>query len=300
MQLRAKSLLVDLAPPAALRVYRHYKYAMMRDANIARNAALRNLYRGRQRCFVIGNGPSLRKYDLSCLRNEIVFVANYFNLHPQCRDVSPRYYCFDDPNAFFTGTFGDQLEGDRSAWFEDVCLKAPEAQFLVPLEAKGVIESNKWFAGRQIWYVARRQPSVELGFAESDLTRYIAHGQGTLAALAIPAAIYMGLSTIYLLGCDANWWVANLAREDLDAEHQHFYDRNPFVASRESNLRDFGLERELRDLSDHFKSLRLLREHAHDLGVKIVNASGGGILDVFPTADLTSVLGPACVLPGSR
>ncbi len=296
-----KTLLIDFVPPAMLTVYRNLKVATTRDSNITGNIALKNRYRDRKRCFVIGNGPSLRRYDLACLRDEVVFVANFFNLHPQCSEVSPNYYCFDDPNAFFAGTYGDHLEGDRSAWFEDVCARAPEAEFLLPLEAKRVTETNGWFANRQKWYVARRQPAVVLGYAESDLTRPIARGSGTLPALAVPAAIYMGFSTIYLLGCDANWWVANLAREDFDAELQHFYDHNPFVR-REATIRDFGLEVELRNVSDHFKSFRLLREHARKQDVEIINASGGGILDVFPRNQSGVCPGPSVRIiswPGS-
>jgi hypothetical protein len=40
-----------------------------------RIAALRDAYRGK-RCFIIGNGPSLRQMDLSPLRDEVTFGLN--------------------------------------------------------------------------------------------------------------------------------------------------------------------------------------------------------------------------------
>jgi hypothetical protein len=45
------------------------------------NEKLRNCHRG-QRCFVIGNGPSLTKQDLAPLDGEITFVMNAFWKHP--------------------------------------------------------------------------------------------------------------------------------------------------------------------------------------------------------------------------
>jgi hypothetical protein len=43
--------------------------------NLRRLSLLRDAYRG-QRCFVIGNGPSLRKTDLAKLKQEVTFGLN--------------------------------------------------------------------------------------------------------------------------------------------------------------------------------------------------------------------------------
>jgi hypothetical protein len=283
-----KALIREIMPPVALKVYdmvRSLTFKKMLSPNIA----LKDRHRDRKRCFVLGNGPSLRDQDLSPLKDEIVFVCNFFNLHPQCREVAPRYYCLDDPNAFFSETTTNDLGIERSSWFLDICDKTPQVEFLVPAEAKPVIVRNHWFAGHTIWYVARGLPSCILNVADSDLRKAIPHSMGTVPAIAIPAAIYMGFPTIYLLGCDCNWWVQHVVKEDFDAEFEHFYDRNPYLI-RESNLRDFGLEVELRCLADHFQGMRLLREHALRKGVHIFNATQGGILDVFPRVSLKKVL----------
>jgi hypothetical protein len=292
--MKKKELLREFVPPIMLKAYHRLRNRSKPEV-LVRNSALKGRHRDRQRCFVIGNGPSLRKQDLRQLRGEVVFVCNFFNLHPEYQEISPRYYCFADPNSFFPGTFNEHLEIDRSSWFADICAKGPEAEFLVPVTAMPAIERNNWFAGRCIWYIAHRTPSRLLGFAESDLRRPIAWGMGTIAAIAIPAAIYMGFSKIYLLGCDCNWWVENLANEDFDAEYKHFYERIPF-SPRETTLRDFGLERVFQDIANHFKSLRLLGEHALSMGVNIINATEGGILDVFPRDKLHNVLAES---PGS-
>ena len=46
-----------------------------RRDSIARLAALRDRHRG-ERCFILGNGPSLKRTDLSKLRNETTFGLN--------------------------------------------------------------------------------------------------------------------------------------------------------------------------------------------------------------------------------
>src|SRR5258708_28843911 len=70
---------------------------------LKRNEVFRDRHKG-QRCFIIGNGPSLKKQDLSPLANEITFVTNSFYVHPIVGDSwQPTYYFFSDPQ-YFGGT----------------------------------------------------------------------------------------------------------------------------------------------------------------------------------------------------
>jgi hypothetical protein len=203
--------------------------------------------------------------------------------------VCPNYWCLADPNAFFPRTFGEELDIDRHAWFADIRRKAPTVEFLVPLKAKPQIERNGWLSGHKVWYLESLGPMVSLDYADSNIDKPIPWGLGTIEAIAIPAAIYMGFKEIYLLGCDANWWVKSLLDGNLDMEYEHFYTEQPF-ASREGTLRDFGLEVELRNLSNHFKIFRLWREYAESIGVRILNATKGGILDVFPRVQYEAIV----------
>ena len=250
-------------------------------AEVQRNRQLKQRFPNPDRCFILGNGPSIKKQNLLLLKNEVTFACNFFNLHPQAAELAPTFYCFGDANTFIPKTFNENLEIDRTAWFVDICAKAPQTEFFVPYAAKDVIAAQQWFAGRRLWYVMQKGISTELNRASAELDRIIPNGMGTVAAVAIPAALYMGFKKIYLLGCDCNWFVQAMAKEEFDRECDHFYDRNPYM-KRESNLTDFGMEVELRCLSDHFKSLRLLMELAIEQGQEIWNATQGGLLDVFP------------------
>ena len=52
------------------------------------------------RCFIIGNGPSLKKHNLSFLKNEITFAVNAFWKHSITKEWQPTYYCFADSVLF--------------------------------------------------------------------------------------------------------------------------------------------------------------------------------------------------------
>lgn len=160
-------------------------------------------------------------------------------------------------------------------------MKMPRAEIFVPVAAKEEIEKQGWFRNRVVWYVDLGDSSHWLNRVDTDLTHRIPWGQGTINALAIPAAIYMGFKKIYLIGNDCNMFVENLIKEDLEAEVKHFYTSNPFAA-RDVSIQDLGLEFWFRSLGEFYKSYRLLREHAEARGVQIINATKGGLLDVFP------------------
>jgi len=59
-----------------------------RQDSIRRLTALKDKHRG-ERCFIIGNGPSLRNTDLSCLRNEYTFGMNRIYLISRKSGLKP-------------------------------------------------------------------------------------------------------------------------------------------------------------------------------------------------------------------
>lgn len=290
-----KELIRELAPPILLKLYRHLRYGREKveprlRGLVVRNLSLKDRHRDRKRCFVLGNGPSLGRHDLSQLRGEIVFVCNFFNLHPQCHRVSPRYYCLHDPAAFFLERLNPDYEIDRSSWFADICAKIPDTEFLVPLDAKDRIESNRWFSGHRIWYVPTNLTVLHRPYsAGCDLTCGIFGRYGTIPDLAIPAAIYMGFSSIYLLGCDCDWSLRAITGKGLNGEYAHFYDRNHFMRS-EPNVRDSPIEAQLGWLVKHLGGLRAAMDFAKSKNVQIYNATPNGVLDIFPNIDLNEVL----------
>ncbi len=58
--------------------------------------ALRERYKGSKRCFIIGNGPSLNRTDLSVLKDEVTFAVNGFFLKATELDWRPTFYVVED------------------------------------------------------------------------------------------------------------------------------------------------------------------------------------------------------------
>src|SRR5437870_4954347 len=73
--------------------------------NDRRIAALKDIHRGK-RCFILGNGPSLKQQDLSLLRDEHVFVTNWFVLQEEFQKLRHSYLCVSDPHFW---NFGEGL-----------------------------------------------------------------------------------------------------------------------------------------------------------------------------------------------
>ena len=63
------------------------------------NAKYKNIHKG-QRCFILGNGPSLKTDDLRQLENEFVFSVNQIARHPDFEYIKPTYHFWADPHFF--------------------------------------------------------------------------------------------------------------------------------------------------------------------------------------------------------
>ena len=99
------------------------------------NEKLRRRHAG-QRCFVIGNGPSLNRQDLAPLRNEVTFVMNAFWKHPILETGwQPTYFCFADAVCW------DGTDAVRD-FFKSVRERAHAAEYLFPIEGKPVVERD--------------------------------------------------------------------------------------------------------------------------------------------------------------
>src|SRR5258706_13694413 len=75
------------------RIAPDYSHSLSKEDRrlLLKNRALKDIHSGK-RCFVIGNGPSLREQDIRPLAREITFAANSFFEHEHVDIVRPTYY----------------------------------------------------------------------------------------------------------------------------------------------------------------------------------------------------------------
>ncbi|MFY1709579.1 6-hydroxymethylpterin diphosphokinase MptE-like protein [Tritonibacter scottomollicae] len=233
---------------------------------------LRNRHKG-QRCFILGNGPSLSLDDIERLNKlgEVTFASNkIYLLYPETR-WRPTYYTVED-----TMVLRNHFETLRSV---SGSIK------IFPDNAKvyGFHDSKTVFVNLidPKSFVA---PLVDPEFPafSTDLSKGLAWGS-TVTYSQIQLACFMGFSEIYLLGIDHSYKLpgkkdGNKYISEGEVNHFHPDYRKPGELWHEPNL----------EVLEH--SYAAARRACEGLGVEIVNASRSTKLDVFERGDLDIVL----------
>lgn len=236
----------------------------------AENRRLIARHAGEQRCFVIGNGPSLKNMDLKPLADEYTIGANSFYKHPDAAAVALDYLCVFDPHFM-------RDEPKSVEWHNTLAGKLPVARFLLHEAGRALVARHGLYPGREVYYLRRGGTARRVSAVNLDLSRPLNNGVTTGSSVAIPLAICLGFKEIYLVGFDCNWL------EDINKSY-HFYeahDQFPEFDSTAKDNRGYSYEMELLASLREFQSHRFLREKAESIGVRIVNATRGGLLDVY-------------------
>lgn len=218
-------------------------------------AKLKDAYRG-ERCFVLGNGPSLRKTDLSRLRNEFTFGLNrIYILFPQ----------LGFPTTFLVAVNRLVLEqaGDE--------LMAFSGPLFVP-----------WSSRK---YLVRSLPP-NLRFVLTDCT-YSSFSQdargglwsgATVTYVALQLAFHMGFEQVILIGVDHSFRTTGPAHMEVTSAGD---DPNHFSADYFGK----GFRWQLPDLETSEMAYKMARAAYQAAGRQVLDATIGGKLQVFPKVD---------------
>jgi len=243
-----------------------------------RNQVFKNKHMGR-RCFVIGNGLSLNKQDLSLLSNEITIVMNHFYKHPVIEKWQPKYYCFSDPNLFNVSTYAENF-------YQNVRQKIHLSKFLVPVYAKNIIENQKLLPIDQTYYAAFRGTLCNGLNYNIGLTESIPGVQST-SQLAIMWSLYMGCSPIYLIGLDHDW-LSHISHPVTE----HFYKvcdiEDDYFKIKRGSSKGYYKD-DLEAILDLWKGYETILRIAANKNISIINATEGGFLDVFERREYKSI-----------
>ena len=171
-----------------------------------RNLKFKNCHEG-ERCFILGNGPSLREVDLSFLADEVVFSVNNFARVKNFKEAKTNYHLWVD-EAFFEMREENKMDHEELLYnYKAIAEEAPCC--FVPLVGKRYIEDNKLDKILDINYFDIFEWVKEGRRIICDLDKQIT-GFTTVVQYAIVIAIYMGFKEIYLLGCDSTNIIAML------------------------------------------------------------------------------------------
>jgi hypothetical protein len=241
----------------------------------------KNKYKG-QRCFIIGNGPSLTVEDLNLIQNEYSFAANriYKIFDNTC--WRPTFYCIQDMNV--AKELGEEA---------NIALKAAKHCFI---RMRSYDSTNKWLENHSnITYV----PIVEktnhvskIGFAH-NCENFIYDGW-TVTYMSMQLAVYMGFSDIYLLGIDHSFPFEMKSDGSIKVvdtnKAAHFYE------TADSNKGDKGYERRTSFKSFVTKAYSEAEIYSKKTNrFRIYNATRGGELEVFERVELAEILDGRCL-----
>lgn len=187
--------------------------------NLDRLGELRNKYAG-YRCFVIGNGPSLRKVDFKFLKNEITLTCNGFVKLLDEIELDPTYYFAEDVLVF--RNFGNYIKANL-----DHTLK------IFPIDVKKYhYDDQTIYVNFLRSYMYNRNKRFPV--FSTDFFKRVYYGR-TVAFMMLQFAYYIGCKEIYLLGIDLNYSIPENAvrkgnllvfRENSDVNHFYIGEEN--------------------------------------------------------------------------
>lgn len=226
-------------------------------------------------CFVIGNGPSLKRHDLTKLTG-CKIVMNSFYLHSNIKNINPDYYIFADPEG------EDIYKQNVLKWWSDIALSTQglDTKFILPVSLKGTVVSNSYLSDRKLYYVLFGDIFNKQTASKFDLSKQIPNVQNTLSE-GLLLAMYMGYKKIIILGTDHDW----LSHWNLDS---HFYSGSASAAIGEDIKMPYHWW--LNAVNKMFQQYLVINEIAKDNNIEIINCSESGVLDVFPMKMLSEVI----------
>lgn len=222
-----------------------------------------NLHKG-QKCFIIGNGPSLKLDDLEKIADEgiVSFGSNYIF---KCYDKTywrPDYYVVMDTAAVRTFLFDKDLASQIFQNSKQVF--AYNYGDLDSIEIVNLVRFNY-------------NCSNEIGMFSSDCAKQIYTGK-TVTYVMLQLAVYMGFSEIYLLGMDHTF--STEIKKDGTLIHNNIEDH--------SKVLDCGKVAYFH-IDEATKAYMSAKQYADEHGIKIYNATRGGKLEIFERVNFNKV-----------
>lgn len=242
------------------------------------NESLKNIHQGK-RCFIVGAGSSIKKQNLKLLKNEITFGLNEFFLHPDYKEIKPKYLIF---SGF--GIHNVPVE-KQLLWYKNYEDKiAGISTPIINVCDHNFISKNKLLSKIDKKFIQYESNLETLSGNGIDATKSLYACQG-VGAMAIQVAMYMGFKEIILLGFDHDWLLRM-----FDNKPTHFYDHNNSIIYKgHSEVKGMSVLYQLDSLSKLFMNYTYLKNYADDTTITVANATEGGMLDVFPLVKYESL-----------
>jgi Protein of unknown function DUF115 len=244
---------------------------------LRRNIELRNRHAG-QRCFILGNGPSLANEDVALLRDELLITCNQGQIFAGEHGLTSHYHAFVDA-IFLTPEFDGFLDEMIKLQVLHGAVLLTSSEIATAIRARApdlnLFETHQFLITDYVERSLARNPDL----TESQF------GFLSVIHMALTFAIYMGFKEIFLLGCDVDYFLKP------DEIFEHSYGEGPFGETGKTAGQLFGWRQAdmMKWCLREFREFEALRRIAEGQGCHIVNAGTGGALHVFERRPLSKI-----------
>jgi hypothetical protein len=240
---------------------------------------LHNKYKG-QRCFVLGNGPSLKRQNIGLLKDEFVFVTNSFFLHEEFASLNHCFYCVSDP------IFWGCRDSFDPKFLESISQKK-DIVYFININIQPIYQEQQINFKTPVFFVrVNTSKKVWKGIFSTNVLFETYWGCTVIIDICLPMAFYLGFDRIYLLGCDCDYRL----NEAKDFSKSYFYDVSELPKSMLEAMcksRDRGGFEYSKEIPD---SYQIVKKYFEDHGRKIYNAGYGGKLDIFERVNYEDII----------
>ncbi|GAB4580916.1 MAG: DUF115 domain-containing protein [Anaerolineales bacterium] len=237
----------------------------LRRESIARLAALKDVHKG-QRCFIIGNGPSLKNTDLSKLKNEYTFGMNRVYLAFSEWGFATSYLVAVN-SLVIEQCAEDFLKLDLPMFFSWRSRKF-FTQVSQPVNLQTNKPTNRSTNQPTFLHTTYTGPK----FA-TDVTGRLWEG-ATVTYVCLQLAFYMGFETAILIGVDHSFATQGKPNTTIVSQGD---DPNHFNAQYFGK----GFRWQLPDLDTSEVGYWMAKQAYESAGRKVLDATVGGKLQVF-------------------
>jgi hypothetical protein len=225
--------------------------------NTGKIEQFKDLHKGK-RCFVMGNGPSLKNTDLTKLHGEICLGANRIHLISEL-----------DPE--FKATYLAVIDNNLLSQFWEEIARQPQPKFISD-------KFRRQFQNDGNACLLRYQHKQEFC---RDIAKSIAVGS-TVTFINLQLAHYMGFSEVIIIGCDHSYEEQGTPHTDVTVTD---VDKNHFSANYYGKGHTFRIPA----YKKMEQAYALARKAFEEDGRKVVDATVGGKLKVFQKVDYDSL-----------
>ncbi len=251
-------------------IYYHYLNFKLSHFTITKEGhalrRLKNIHSG-CRCFIVGNGPSLRADDLEKItrNHDISFACNRIYHIFEKTSWRPQYYISQDERMLR----GCQEEVNQ-----------------IPCKLKFIPAELAWYSdiniNNALLYHLTYDRECQPDFSE-DIASCIENSK-TVVYTAIQIAVYMGIREIYLIGVDHHFHISQNSKNEILIDNTV---RNYFTEEYDSDREKL----EIPNLEVSTLTYVAAKEYADANGIHIYNATRGGKLDVFERRNFDDLFG---------